>query len=729
MPRWRQLIATLGLLGLLAPTAVGAQESEFLGRQIDTGQPVVLIADQVDRDDELGITVATGNVELAQGDRLIVADAITYNERDNVVSASGNVTMIEPTGEVFFADYVELEDDLREGVISEFRALLTDGARIAANGARRTGGNRTVMSRVVYSPCDLCPVDPERAPLWQIKANKVVHDQVAHDIAYYDAWLEVFGVPVLYTPYFQHADPTVERRTGFLAPIYGNTTVLGYTLTTPYYITLEPWRDLTIVPTFTTEESVILGLQYRELTETGGYQFDGSITRPDTQNPAFGTTFGDEVIRGHIDGEGRFQLNSIWRAGFEIERASDATYLARYDIPELSSRRFLITSPYVEGFKDQDYAGATGYYFQGLDEGDVQSRIPFVLPLVDVNLVSDRGKYGGFFTFDANGMVLNRRDGADSRRISLSGGWHLPYVSDSGEVYKLSTTLRGDIYFVSNVVDPDDPNLIEDGVTGRIVPELSLEWRYPWIARNGTVRTLIEPIIQAIASPYGGNPEKIPNEDSQDLEFDDTNLFSTDRFTGLDRIEVGPRVNYGFRLGFYGLGGGRTTALFGQSFRVKEDDALPRQSGLQQNFSDYVGRIIISPGPYLDLGYRFQIDAQDLSFRRTELDAAGGPSFLRMSVSYLQVEEQTSEDNVTSFVEREEVLAGATLRLTPYWRLQADARRDLTGDGRWVSFGAAVTYEDECILASLGASRSFTRTRDVEEDTSVVFRILFKGVS
>ncbi len=730
MTHWRALIATLGLFATSAvATAIDAAEPDLPGKALDVDQPVVLMADRMERDDELGITTAAGNVEFAQGPRLVIADTITYNERDNVVSASGNVTLLEPSGDVIFADYAELKDDLREGVISQFRARLTDGARMAANGARRSGGNRTVMTGAVYSPCELCPTDRERAPLWQVKAETVVHDEVSHDIAYYDAWLEMFGVPVLYTPYFEHADPTVKRRTGFLAPTYGNSSTLGNTLTTPYYIVIEPWRDLTIEPTITTNEGAILGLQYRELTTNGGYQLSGSITRPPTQDPQFGTEVGDEVLRGHIAGNGDFQIDPVWTAGFQLERASDQTYLNRYSVPKLNGRRTLATRPYVEGIDDRNYAAATGYYFQGLDEGDSQSRIPFVLPLIDVNLVGETGRLGDFLTLDANGLILNRLDGADSRRLSVTGGWHLPFISEGGHVYELGASLRGDLYHVDNVPDPDDSRIVEEGITGRFVPSVSLEWRYPLIARYDEVRVVVEPIIQAIASPYGGNPESIPNEDSEDLEFDDTNVFSSNRFTGLDRIEVGPRVNYGMRFGAYGTGGTRTTMLLGQTARVKEDDALTRQSGLDRNLSDYVGRFYFSPGPYFDLGYRFRLDSEDLSVRRSELDLAGGPDFLRLSVSYLQIAEQTSEENATSFANREELLASATLKLTQYWRLEAGTRRDLTGDGRPLSANGSVTYEDECFIAALLASQSYTQTRDVERDTSFVFRIIFKGIS
>ncbi len=727
MTRWHALLASIGLLALAA--AVNAAEPDQTRLTIEADEPVVLIADNIERDDELGLTRASGNVELAQGLRLIVADTITYNERDNVVAASGNVTLLEPSGNVVFADYAELKDDLREGVISQFRARLSDGARMAANGARRTGGNRTEMTKAVYSPCELCATDRERAPLWQVKAKRIVHDEVSHDIAYYDATLEMFGVPVLYTPYFEHADPSVKRRTGFLSPIYGSSSTLGTTLTTPYYIVLEPWRDLTIEPTATTQEGGILGLQYRELTADGSLDFSGSITRPTTQDPAYGTEVGGEVIRGHIAGTADFQIDPEWHAGLQLERASDSTYLNRYNVPKLGSRRTLVTRPFAERIADRDYFAATGYLFQGLDQGDSQSRTPFILPLIDLSLVDDHEQGDDYLTFDANGLVLNRVNGVDSRRLSLSGGWHLPYVSDGGHVFELAASLRGDLYHVDNVIDPDDARVVEKGVTGRLVPELSLDWRYPLIARHGELRAVIEPIVQAIASPYGGNPASIPNEDSQDLEFDDTNVFSSNRFTGLDRIEVGPRVNYGARLGVYDGSGASATFLLGQTLRAKTDDALTRQSGLDRNFSDYVGRVHVTPASYLDLGYRFRLDSEDYSLKRSELDVTAGPDFLRFSVSYLQVAEQTSEDNLTSFPSREEVLAGATLKFAEYWRLQAGTRRDLTGGGHPLSVDGSVTYEDECFIAALLASRSYTQTRDVEPDTSFMFRIIFKGVS
>lgn len=717
---WSVLVTLLLWLNASAAAAQTIVREPELG---DTGLPVILKADQIIHDDELGTVVASGHVEIAQGERVLLADTVSYNQRSEVVTASGNVTLLEPSGDVLFADYVKLSDQMKEGVIRQLRIRMSDDSRMAANWALRTGGNRTEMSKAVYSPCQLCPLHPERPPLWQIKAAKVVHDQEARDIAYYDAWLEMFGVPVVYMPYFEHPDPTVQRRSGLLAPSYGSSSTLGIMLTTPYYFNIAPHRDATFSPMFTTKEGVVLGGEYREHTGNGQLELSGSLTRPDRRDDD-GNLTGGKAFRGHVFGRGKFALDPIWRWGFDLERATDDTYLSRYRI---TSKDTLTIHPYVEGFNRRSYAAGNAYLFQGLKEDDDADATPVIAPLLDGNFISEPNSLGAYFSLDANFMALQRKEGPDSRRVSVEGGWHLPYISDAGEVYRLSLSLRGDLYHVNNVMRPDLPaGPTERGLTGRLRPELLLEWRYPLVARIGNIRYLFEPVVQGLASPYGGNPAEIPNEDSQDFEFDDSNLLSANRFTGLDRVEGGQRINYGVRLGFYGSSGGRTTALLGQSARLREDDTFNEGSGLEDNLSDYVGHVNVSPTEYFDLAYRFRIDHETFEARRNEIDAAMGPDFLRASVGYILLEDQISSGDTTVFANREELRASATARFASYWRLSASARRDLTGAGGTINAGGSLVYEDECFLFSSSLIRDFTRDRDVGPETNIMFSIKFK---
>src|SRR3546814_777134 len=195
---------------------------------------------------------------------ILLADAVSYNEKTDTVSASGNVVLLEPSGEVVFANYVELTDDMKNGFIENIRLLLVDDSRFAANDARRTDGNLTKMRRAVYSPCNLCKDNPDRPPLWQLKANRVVHDRQAQEVRYNDVFLEMWGVPVAYSPYFQHPDPTVRRRSGFLPPTFGSAGEVGQFIQIPYFIVINDSIDVTAAPVYTQDEGLVLTGEYRQ---------------------------------------------------------------------------------------------------------------------------------------------------------------------------------------------------------------------------------------------------------------------------------------------------------------------------------------------------------------------------------------------------------------------------------------------------------------------------------
>src|SRR5271155_2582649 len=146
--------------------------------------PFLLRADEITYDQDMDIATATGNVEISQGDRVVMADTVSYNRRAQTVTASGNVTLMEPSGEVVFGDYVELDDDLRDGVVNNIRVLLTDNSRIAAVAGQRTEGSREDFVKGVFSPCNLCASDPTRAPLWQMKSVRMTRDEVDRDIVF-----------------------------------------------------------------------------------------------------------------------------------------------------------------------------------------------------------------------------------------------------------------------------------------------------------------------------------------------------------------------------------------------------------------------------------------------------------------------------------------------------------------------------------------------------------------
>lgn len=715
------------LRGIVAVAALLAAVPVRSAELPSAGRPILLSADQITYDEELQVVVASGNVEISQDDRVLLADNVTYNQRTGTVSASGHVSLLEPDGHVAFADYVELTDDLREGVITNIRLLLSDRSKMAAVSARRSGGNLTELNRAVYSPCELCKEDPTRAPLWQLKAVRVVHDQEAHRIEYQDAWLEIYGVPVMYTPYFSHPDPSVKRQSGFLAPTFGASNDLGFTARIPYFWAISPDKDLTIEPMITTEQRAVMIAQYRQRVRDGLIELGGSGTVADRQQFSDGKSVEREnEFRGHIDSRARFDINDYWRWGIDANRATDKTYLRFYDF---GNDRTLTSRLFAEGFHARNYAMARALAFQGLRSSDDNDETPFVAPQFAYNFVGEPGRYGGYYTFDADLTALNRIEGRDSERFSLHTAWNLPYVSPAGDVYLLTASLRGDAYWVNRVAqDTDDVNPrgnTEDGFAGRIFPQLSFNWRYPFARHLDGVHEVVEPTFGLVASPPDLNPGKIPNEDSLDVEFDETNLFGASRFPGLDRADSGVRADYGLKYSVLGDGGGSTSVFLGQSYRFTSDSEFDKGTGLDDQLSDIVGRLQISPNKYLDLLYRVRFDANDGALRRNELNLQAGPRLLRLDVTYAYLDEESGP--TFEFGKRHEIRGAIRSQITDTWDVTVAARNDIE-ENRWLSYGLGLRYRDECLELMTSVERKTFRDEEVDPDTTFLLSVTFKNL-
>src|SRR5205823_12433954 len=157
LPERATLEVVGAVLALLLSTPPGlAQFASESHRRQDKNAPIVFQADEVQYDDQLALTVAKGHVEISQGGEVLLADTVSYNQRTDTITASGHVSLLESTGEVTFADFMELRDSMNNVFAQNVRRLLADRSRLAANAGRRVNGNRFELKRSVYSPCDLC---------------------------------------------------------------------------------------------------------------------------------------------------------------------------------------------------------------------------------------------------------------------------------------------------------------------------------------------------------------------------------------------------------------------------------------------------------------------------------------------------------------------------------------------------------------------------------------------
>jgi LPS-assembly protein len=722
-------------LGLWAGTVDSAAAQ---GRQTLEGSPVMLTADEMVSDEELGIVTAQGRVEVAHGDRILRADTLTYNRRTGVVSASGNVSVVEASGEVAFAEYVELTSDLRDGVMRNIRTLLADQSRFAAVTARRADGSRTVMRRATYSPCEPCEKDPTRAPIWQLRANRITHDAERKEIVYDDAWLEVAGVPVIYTPYFSHPDGTEKRKSGFLIPEVSTSSSAGSMLVAPYFWTLGPSADITLMPAYISENnssSAASGMfssdsrsrfmpmgEYRQRFSAGELKANGSWLTPYNALTREGT----KENRGHVGVDARFDLDDNWRWGLNAIRASDKTYLNRYRMYQrfqILQQESLESRVYAEGFQDRGYASIESFAYQSIRPEDDPATSPVVLPVARYSYVGAPQSQGAYWTFDSSAYAIHRQEGLSSQRSTAIAGWHLPYTTSDGSLYKLSATLQNDV-FNSDSLDqrarlsafsPESA-----GTNTRVFPQIGLEWRRPLMRVNGDYRTIIEPIAAVYGAPNMGSQRQYPNEESRTVTFDDTNLFRMNRFPGADRVESGGRFVYGVNTSYRHISGSYASVLLGQQLRTAIDRALPTDSGFNTTVSDAVGRVLFVPHAWLSTSYRFQADDRTGKLLRQATGFSVGPQVFQFSASYIEIDRQLQPTALRSV---RQIAYNLAAQIDENWRLRGIAAQSLLdSDPGLLYAGSTLTYEDECFLFGIDFLRRNIGRADIPADTTLLFR-------
>ncbi|WP_313389123.1 LPS-assembly protein LptD, partial [Rhodospirillum rubrum] len=691
----------------------------------------LVTADDMSQDSDLGTVTARGNVSVVSGGQTLRADVVTFNTAQNMVTASGNVSITklgEGPADTTFAQYMELTGDLKDGFVRGVQTLMTNGGRMSAlYGERDSKAQTKEFSRGVYTVCKSCPgadyplptVTGNREgtrqppPIWQLKAARITHDEAAKDIIYRDAWVEVMGIPILYTPYISQPDPTVYRRSGFLPPLTGTSSNLGASIKIPYYVAWDDQSDSNLALQYSDKQNVILWGSYDRILRDGAFEFDGSLNPFDEDNS----------LQGHYESAGAYHLNSTWRAGFESALASKAGYLRRMSLKPQNNSDYLTTNAYLENFSDRSHGLVQGYYFQDTTLDIDQATVPYVPLMAEYQFVSNPLWADGHAEVDLHGMTLRRTEGTDSSRMIGRVGYELPFQDGLGSAFVARTSLRGDFY---NAEDLElDDGTIHSGNEGRFVPQGSLIWRYPLVRPGKTYRQVIEPKVGVFAALPSNNPDKIPNEDSETINLDIANLFEPSRLPGYDRVEGGEWVAYSLRYGLYGPTDDTLEFEVGQSYRAQRDnDLFPKGSGLSDNLSDVVARLRYAPSSLLALQYSTQINSETFEPRRHEVEASAGTSLVRGSLGYLYAQSSSTAAG-EDIASRKQIWGGLSYRLSQNWFLTGTHTYDLTR-GATLATKASVSYEDECLILATTFEEDNTDAYGVDGGTTLMFTVTLK---
>jgi len=770
-------VATTGtLIDLLDTGPSGAQEQQFLQfrnqlRSRPTGQSItkrtggtaqmLVQADEIRYDTNNEVVSAVGNVQIYYNGATIEADRVIYDQRTKRLRAEGNARLTEADGKVSYGETMDLSDDYRDGFIDSLRLETANETRMAATRADRTGANYTVFQSGVYTACEPCRDDPRKPPLWQVKAVRIIHNEQEKMVYFENAAVEFFGVPLMWFPYLAEPDPSVKQKTGVLVPNYSSSTAYGFGIDIPYYFALAPNYDLTLTPRVTTTQGLLMQSEFRMRFDEGRLTVRAAgIDQLD--KGLFGVGAPDYLnFRGAFEASGHFNLSPQWNWGFDAVAATDPLFFYDYRIRPLQAGlgdSLLaqvtegVSQLFLSGRGDTSYFDIRAIHYYGYSPSDVQQQLPNVLPLIDYQYTFEQPVVGGELSTKFNFTGINRQQAdfqpitlnaqntnacaansadpyartaancmlsgvaGDYARLSAQADWRSQYIDPLGQVWIPFASLRADGAAMQIPNDPGTSNFISPGDSEvvRAMPAVGLEYHYPFIGVTSWGTQTIEPIAQLIVRPNETNIGKLPNEDSQSLIFDDTNLFKVDKFAGWDRIEGGTRANAGIQYTAQFNQGGFVNMLFGQSyqlfglnsFAVETPTNTGLGTGLDKPISDYVARVAYQPNQYYSFIARFRFDEETFATERMEFEARA--TFDRWNASVLYGD-YAAQPELGFLARREGILTQAAYKLTENWVVNGAVRYDLVADKiseARVGFG----YVDDCFILSFNYITDFLYT-------------------
>lgn len=709
---------------------------------VDPQEQVLFEANLVTRASEDSPIVAEGDIRAFFGERYLRADRLIYDPATDIVVAEGSVSITDENLDTFFAGRVELTGDLRDGVAENFTALLADNARLAADHAVQEQGARTQLSKAVYTACNVCDDEGEgKVPTWRIKALKVTRDRERRVVRFRHAFLELKGVPVLYAPYIQGPDPSVERQSGFLTPLVGASRRLGFNIELPYYLAISDHADATFFPRYTSNDGVVWQVEGRRRGDKSYHVVSGGVLDFDSDEPGEQDLVGP---RWNVFGRGYSDFGENWRLGYDIERVSDDTFLRNYDIRrrgdlrkelDTSNTNRLRSNGYIRWRRGGSDLTVNSFVFQGLRSSDREELTPYILPLINFRHDFRRRPAGGRAHVNVNFASLQRKSGVDTRRFTASAYWEREHITRGGHRFEAFAEIRGDAYyfqdldegteiFPGGIPDADDRTEFE----ARFAPSAGVEWSYPLSRRAFGARLFLEPRLQLVASPAGRNPADILNEDSQSIEFDYAGLFEYNKSPGFDRFEDGQRMNAGVSASAVFDNGLVVEGAAGAQFRVQETDAFNDSTGLGGERSDIVGTLNLSYKNVVGVENRFQISDDNGSIQRAESLAFLNLWRMRANLSYVRLDQDLAPGET---FDREELTGRLRFKITDHWTAGMAWRENLNppeGDESTIRQDFILGYRDECSSLELTYRRDQTRDEGLGTDDAFLVRFTLRSL-
>ena len=560
-----------------------------------------------------------------------------------------------------------------------------------------SNNDKTKIYKTVFSTCSL---ENKKCRGWELQSEEFTHDKNKKLFEYKNSWLKVFNKKVFYLPYFNHPDPSVKRKSGFLTPSFQNSKRLGQAINIPYFYALSNSKDLTFKPRIYLDNDFIFQSEYREAFENSILISDFSFNRDEDNSHTH--LFAE--LNGELDDKTNYDL--------KIQNVSNDNYLKIHDLGQ-NSKLIEDDSSLTSHFKidrtideNTNFNGSFKRY-ENLSQID-SDRYQYIFPEFNFSkLIQTDPNYNGNFTFSSSGHQKNYDTNIYEAQLNNDFNFNSnDYISKSGFVTDYSLLLKNFNTYAKNSSVYDDKNEHKIFTTAIVKSE------YPLKKDLGKSKNYLKPILQARFSPTNGN-----DISSDNFIMDYNAIFSQNRIGRNDMVEKGKSLTIGIEYEKQNLSNDKVLGLsLGNVIKDKKNNNLPKKSRLDQTRSDIVGSAFYNLNKNLEISYNFSYD-RDLEYSNYNSLTAN------ISVNnFVTKFDYITEDN--DFGDNEVISNETTINFTEEHSFSLSATKDLEEDFTQF-YNLNYIYETDCLSASLEYKKKFYNDGSLKPDESLMFLIRF----
>ncbi|MCD2165468.1 LPS-assembly protein LptD [Comamonas koreensis] len=566
--------------GLVLRSSPRLQES--LGSEQRGKMPVYLEGDEL-TGQTADMTTVTGNASLRRADTMIRADRLRFYEPSNTAYADGNVH-INRAGSVFDGTELQMQLDSNEGFFKDanYRLLPNNGYGVASR-VDFIDRERSVVHDGTYTTCQRND-EASWQPDWIIRAEKISIDNLEEVGVAENGVLEFKGVPIIPIP--KMSFPLSEKRkSGLLPPTMSLDSDSGFTYAQPYYWNIAPNRDATITPTAMVKRGLALGGEFRYLEPTYSGTLAGLYMPGDRLRDRDRWSW-LWMHTGSLD-------TPIGGLGLNInaKRVSDSDYWRDFQGNSYKLNERLLNSEASASWSRDDHSLLLrAQKWQTLQDPlspivppydrmpQLQYRYtPQNLPLgLEGSIEADATR------FRADTSLLNQ---PNADRGYIQAELSRPFIAPQGYITpKLMLNTRHYNF--------DNSGLSTVSSASVTVPTVSLDTglnfeRTTRLFGRNLIQTL-EPRAFYTYTPYR-DQSMIPVYDTAPYDFSFATIFSSNSFSGYDRIADNNMLTVGATTRFLDAETGAEAARFGIAQRLRFSDqqvVMPNANSVNERWSD-----------------------------------------------------------------------------------------------------------------------------------------------